>query len=222
MHMKIALMSLMVAGLLGSGAGAEVIVPNDSTWKWLHPTDGKDPAEADSDFHTTFYATDFDDSKWQEGKDKPGPSGGFGYGDQDEQRGFEGVDLGTPVATEDRNPAYFRLKFKTEKPFELLKLKCQRDDGLIVFLDGKEVTRNNMPKGDEAFNLFSSETVSGDGETEVISMPFKKKLEPGEHLLAISLHNRAGPSSDLRIAEISLETATEEDFENIQEDDDLF
>ena len=43
-----------------------------------------------------------------------------------------------------------------------------------------------------------------------------------KHILAISLHNRAYGSTDLRIAEISLETATEQDFEAAKEDDDLF
>jgi hypothetical protein len=196
----------MVFGLLYSNAQAEVIVPNNSTWKWLHPTDGKDPAKDNADFHTKFYKVDFDDSKWNEGKDKPGPTGGFGYGEEN----FDYVNIGEP-APENRKTAYFRLKFKTEKAFEFLKFKCQRDDGVIVYLDGKEVARENVPKADEANDLFADKTIGSDeipDETEVVTIPIMQKLEPGEHILAISLHNR-GPigdeySSDLRIAEISL------------------
>ena len=62
---------------------AEVLVPVGSTWKWLHSSEGVDPAGDDEDFHTTFYTADFDDSKWKSGKDKAGPHGGFGYGDPD-------------------------------------------------------------------------------------------------------------------------------------------
>jgi hypothetical protein len=225
-NMRLALLPLVIFGLLFSVARAEVIVPNNSTWKWLHPTDGKDPAKDDEDFHKTFYTADFDDSKWKEGKDQPGPQGGFGYGavtKGGEELEFKGVDIGEPEE-QNRKTAYFRLKFKTSKPFEMLKLKCQRDDGLIVYLDGKEVGRNNMPPKGEGYDLFTNDdqVVGGDAEVEVVSIPFKAKLEPGEHILAISLHNRANGSTDLRIAEISLETATQQELEAAKEDDDLF
>ena len=86
--------------------GGEVIVPEGSTWKWLHPTDGTDPATSDTDFHTTFFKADYDDSHWQTGKDRAGADGGFGYGDP------VGVDIGTPPALEDRKTAYFRHSFR--------------------------------------------------------------------------------------------------------------
>jgi hypothetical protein len=197
---------------LQTGLKAEVIVPNTSTWKWLHPTDGTDPTTADEDFHTTFFLADFDDSAWKSGADKPGPHGGFGYGEQE----FEGVEIGEPPA-EHRKTAYLRLKFTTDQEQANLVLKCQRDDGIIVYLDGKEVLRNNLEAGaKEAYDMFATDTVSGDGETtvETLPLPQEVKLGVGEHILAVSLHNRATtnfdgqlqPSSDLRIAEISLES----------------
>lgn len=193
---------LLICGT--QSVSAETLVANTSTWKYLHPSDGKDPAAGDEDFHKTFATADFDDATWKSGKDAAGPHGGFGYGEMD----FEGVDLGQPEDRGDRKSAYFRLKFKTAKEAENLILKCQYDDGIIVYLDGKEVARKNLPAGEEdKYDLFAEETVQDDGETTVQEIPIETKLAAGDHILAISLHNRGGGSSDLRLAEISLETA---------------
>ena len=37
---------------------AQNIIPFGSDWDWLHPTDAVDPADADADFHTTWYNSD--------------------------------------------------------------------------------------------------------------------------------------------------------------------
>lgn len=182
-------------------AKSDVIVPHNSQWKWLHPTDSVDPAKADQDFHTTFFKADFDDSAWKKGRDQKGPHGGFAYGEKE----FQGVDLGVPAVASDRRAAYFRLKFTTKTEFKKLIFKCQRDDGIIVYIDGKEVVRDNVGKGKEAYDLFAVETTSSTDETTVNSYELENGLPAGDHILAISLHNRPGPSSDMRIAEISLE-----------------
>lgn len=201
----LALGVLLAATSLSAAAAADKIVTPDRTWKWLHPTDGVDPAKAVPDFHKSFFLATFDDSLWKEGKDSPGLHGGFAYGEE----GFTGVDIGTPpqTGTENRRKsAYFRLKFKTEKAFGELVLKCQRDDGVIVYLDGKEVARDNMPGGvADSYGLFATETISAVGETTPIALKIPGTLAAGEHILAISLHNRDGGSSDLRLAEITLE-----------------
>ncbi len=191
----------------------EVIVPVGSRWKWLHPTDGTDPATTDTDFHATFFKADYDDSHWKTGKDSPGPDGGFGYGDP------VGVDIGTPRRP-NRKTAYFRHTFRSDAAFEHLVISMQRDDGVIVYLDGKEVGRDNIGPGQEGYDLYAEGFIppSGwlvrfnlplfphnrPGETLVRRISLSGTIGPGEHVLAISLHNRPGGSSDLRIAEISL------------------
>ena len=199
---------LAAASFSSSAAAADKIVAPDQTWKWLHPTDGVDPAKAVPDFHKSFFLATFDDSLWKEGKDGPGPHGGFAYG----EAGFTGVDIGTPPKKGDngqenhRKSAYFRLKLKTDKAFGDLVLKCQRDDGVIVYLDGKEVARDNMPGGvADAYGLFATEAIGNEAETTPIALKLPGSLAAGEHVLAISLHNRDGGSSDLRLAEVTLE-----------------
>ena len=47
---------------------------------------------------------------------------------------------------DNRKTAYFRHKFSSEKALKNLSIRMQRDDGVIVYLDGKEVARDNMPE----------------------------------------------------------------------------
>ncbi len=183
-----------------------VIVAPSSEWKWLHPTNGVDPKEDDPDFHQTFFTADFDAAAWQTGKDSAEAGGGFGYGDD----WFTGVDIGTPgVADEegkrDGKSAYFRHRFTTTEEHANLELRCQRDDGIIIYLDGKEVTRDNMAEGAEAYALPAASAVGSDAERTTYRIPLPDfTLPAGEHVLAISLHNTEKPSSDLRIGGITL------------------
>jgi hypothetical protein len=95
--------------------------------------------------------------------------------------------------------------FTTDKISSNLELRCQRDDGIIVYLDGEELARDNMSDGPEAYRLAAENTITdGIEEATPIRIALPGTLEPGEHILAISLHNTEVPSSDLRIAEISL------------------
>lgn len=192
-------------------AAAEDLIPVGSEWKWLHPNDGVDPGKENKEFHKTWHKLEFDDAKWKTGKDSEGPHGGFGYGEME----FKGVDLGEPDADDPvdttkpvrRRTAYFRHAFETKEEVPSLLLKLQRDDGIVIYLDGKEVGRDNVGLNDDSYELMAQTTTSGEDETKVREYKLKGPLAAGKHVLAISLHNRPGNSSDLRIAEISLAEA---------------
>jgi hypothetical protein len=136
-------------GPLAESPPQEVLVTPDSEWRWLHPSNGIDPANADPDFHTTFFTANFDDQSWQIGSDSPEESGGFGYGDE----WFTGVDIGTPADETHRKSAYFRTRFTTDAEHEFLTLRCYRDDGIVVYLDGQEVGRDNVGGGPDSYGL---------------------------------------------------------------------
>jgi tetratricopeptide (TPR) repeat protein len=186
-------------------AVAATLVSPDSEWKWLHPVDGVDPATGHSDFHTTFFTTGFDDSAWKSGKDSADPDGGFGYGP-----GFTGIDIGLPPDETQRHSAYFRHRFTTDKPHASLELRGQRDDAIIVYLDGKEVLRDNLPAGPDAYLLSATVPQRSDNDGVVHRFPIPGTLAPGEHLLAISVHNTKLPSSDLRLGGVTLVETAEE------------
>ncbi len=209
--MRTRLILALVVGaitLISGSALGEDFIPVGSEWRWLHPTDGVDPGQEDKEFHKTWHTLDFDDEKWKTGKDAAGAHGGFGYGEEE----FKGVDIGTPPADDlvdatkpvKRRTAYFRHAFETAAEAGSLVLKLQRDDGIVVYLDGQEIARDNVGLNDDSYELMAFTTTSGEEETKLREYKLKGPLPAGKHILAISLHNRAGGSSDLRIAEISL------------------
>ncbi|MDA0811368.1 MAG: hypothetical protein O3C21_03100, partial [Verrucomicrobia bacterium] len=104
-----------------------------------------------------------------------------------------------------RHSAYFRHAFTTTEPFTGLLLHLARDDGAIVYLDGEEVARTNMPEGaEDAHALAAIAVLNGAVETVPASLPIARPLPAGRHVLAISLHNSSPTSSDLRLAEATL------------------
>lgn len=81
-----------------------------------------------------------------------------------------------------------------------MELGVMRDDGIVVYLNGEEIVRDNMPSGTIDFNTLSSTTVDGAAESvyNVFSIP-KAKFVNGNNRISIELHNRGASSSDLRI-----------------------
>jgi secreted PhoX family phosphatase len=81
-----------------------------------------------------------------------------------------------------------------------MELGVMRDDGIVVYLNGVEVVRDNMPAGVIGFNTLSSTTIDGAAENvyNVFSIP-KSKFVNGVNRISIELHNRSVTSSDLRI-----------------------
>ena len=73
-----------------------------------------------------------------------------------------------------------------------------RDDGAIIYLNGIEVVRSNMPKGIIKNTSFSSETVSKKKEKIFYIYSINKDLLIlGENILAVEIHQSKVTSSDL-------------------------
>ncbi|PWN66026.1 alkaline phosphatase PhoX [Chryseobacterium oncorhynchi] len=81
-----------------------------------------------------------------------------------------------------------------------VELGVMRDDGIVVYLNGEEVVRDNMPAGTITFNTFSSTIIDGAAESvyNIFSIP-KSKFVNGVNRISVELHNRSVTSSDLRI-----------------------
>ncbi len=74
-----------------------------------------------------------------------------------------------------------------------------RDDGAIVYLNGKEVGRDLMPDGKVDYSTFATDFVPNDIENEPlwIDLPATVRLAPGANVLAAEIHQSAADSSDL-------------------------
>ncbi|WP_449398272.1 hypothetical protein [Chryseobacterium wanjuense] len=129
--------------------------------------------------------TTYDVSAWSQG------NAPLGYGD--------------PVTTTTATglvTAYFAKDFTVNLNdlSSTMELGIMRDDGIVVYLNGEEVVRDNMPAGTIDFTTWSSTTIDGSAESvyNVFSIP-KSKFVNGNNRISIELHNRGASSSDLRI-----------------------
>jgi hypothetical protein len=132
----------------------------------------------------------FDDSSWGAGPAQ------LGYGDGDERTVVSfGPDPAHKYIT-----TYFRHSFDVDDASVItsLSLRVLRDDGAVVYLNGIEVFRTNMPAGAVAFDTLASSVVGGGDESsfQVTSLSPSLLLE-GPNVLAVEVHQVSEASSDL-------------------------
>jgi hypothetical protein len=133
-------------------------------------------------------SSDYDDSKWKLGK----ASFGFGGGRTTI------IDAGPPGRH--HITTYFRHAFEVDDPsfYRSLVLRIKRDDGAVVYLNGKEIHRVNLPRGEVGAGTLATRVVAG-LEEEVF---FPVKLDPrslrrGKNVVAVEIHLHSPRSDDL-------------------------
>ncbi|RKH88293.1 hypothetical protein, partial [Corallococcus sp. AB038B] len=82
---------------------------------------------------------------------------------------------------------------------ELL-VRLQRDDGAIVYLNGTEVFRSNLPAGTVGYRTLAPATVSlpAEEQTWMSQAVDVAALRTGTNVLAVELHQSAANTSDAR------------------------
>lgn len=132
----------------------------------------------------------FDDSAWQRGPAE------LGYGDGDEATV---VSFG-PSSTSKYITTWFRKTFTVAAPgvYSALDLALLRDDGAVVYLNGTEVHRSNMPGGIIGPTTLASTAVAGSAEQQFFAAVLPTTaLVAGNNVLAVEIHQNLGNSSDL-------------------------
>ena len=162
-------------------AADTTLVPTGATWKYL---------DNGSDQGTAWRAAAFNDSAWPSGPAQ------LGYGDGDEATtlGF-GPDANNKFIT-----TYFRRAFSVTNAslFSNLTLRLLRDDGAVVYLNGVEVWRTNMPAGSVTHLTAASVAIGGADETTFVQTTISPSLlVNGTNVLAIELHQSGGTSTDI-------------------------
>lgn len=106
-----------------------------------------------------------------------------------------GMTVLSPLS--DRITCYFRKTFNMPGSVEgtpTLRFMC--DDGLVVYLNGAEVWRHNMPNGPVAFDTRASSPVEGKGSTQWNTVVLDPQLfQMGLNTLAVEVHD-VGPTKN--------------------------
>jgi secreted PhoX family phosphatase len=175
-----------LAMVTGSLLNAQTFIFNkNSSWKYN---------DTNTALASQWSSAGYNISAWAQG------DGPLGYGD--------------PVTTTTATgliTAYFAKDFTVNLNdlSSTMELGVMRDDGIVVYLNGEEVVRDNMPSGTIDFTTWSSTTISGSAENvyNVFTIP-KSKFVNGTNRISIELHNRGADSSDLRVDAYLKTTAT--------------
>jgi hypothetical protein len=95
---------------------------------------------------------------------------------------------------------YFRKAFTVQPGavYTNLFFNLLRDDGAVVYLNGREVFRSNMPGGTIGFATLSPTSVGGaDEQTFFPSTATVTNLPVGNNVVAVEIHQQSTTSSDV-------------------------
>lgn len=162
---------------LSSGSTQSSLIPMGDVWKYF---DGNaTPA-------VNWFAPEYNDAGWKTGNAQ------LGYGGRGEVTviGYGGNSNNKYIT------AYFRKTVNikgiaTKSNFQITTFV---DDGAVVYVNGKELGRFNMPQGSISFTTVS--TTYNNGETAVFSVPANMLIE-GSNIIAVEVHQNSATSSDL-------------------------
>jgi hypothetical protein len=166
-------------------AVARVFFPTGSVWKYL---------DNGSDQGTAWFAPGFDDSSW-----KSGPAE-LGYGDKDEATRVEDNDMPgfNSRDTEHFITTYFRRAFVVTNvaSYTHLLMNVKRDDGAVVYLNGREAARFNMNAGAVNYSTLAR-NAGDDGKVFIpVTLP-ANLLTEGTNVVAVEIHQATADSTDI-------------------------
>ncbi|MDD7887561.1 LamG-like jellyroll fold domain-containing protein [Flavivirga sp. 57AJ16] len=143
-----------------------------------------------ADLGTTWKDNSYDDSAWAFGNSI------LGYGD-----GVESTTLDFGADANNKYPTYYlRHTFDVADASQYgnLVFNVMRDDGVVVYVNGVEAFRMNMPEGSITYNTYASSAVAGSDESAWNEIVTTNLLQDGENVIAVELHQADATSSDLR------------------------
>ena len=164
-----------------SSFGQTHLVPRGSAWKYL---------DNGTNQGAVWSSPLFDDSGWAAGNAE------LGYGDADESTvvGF-GADANNKFIT-----TYFRKSITVGNPSDFvgLTLDILRDDGAVVYLNGAEVYRTNLPEGTIGYQTRALSAIVGADESTFLQTSLNTSLlVAGTNIIAVEIHQSSPTSSDI-------------------------
>ena len=157
------------------------LVPIKAGAVWRYLDDGSSPGAG-------WRSPGYDDSKWKQGQ------ASLGYGDNPVTL----INGGPPG--ERRITTYFRHTFTVadRSVYRTLGLRLRRNDGAVVYLNGKQIHRVNLPSG--AITPTTPATRDVDGLEREVFFPVRVTralLRTGTNTIAVEIHLASPRSRDL-------------------------
>ncbi|HEX8618570.1 MAG TPA: fibronectin type III domain-containing protein [Thermoanaerobaculia bacterium] len=177
----LALTAILLTASLPAYGATNALVPMRSIWKYL---------DNGTNQGTAWRARSFDDSTWSSGWSE------LGYGERDEATV---VSYG-PDPLRRYMTTYFRQNFNVTNPAAITALTARliRDDGAVVYINGTEVARVNLPTGTISYTTSAVTSISDADETTPIALTLNPSvLVAGSNTIAVEMHQAGGSSSDL-------------------------
>lgn len=165
------------------GSVPETLVPPGAIWRF---------DDTGTDLGSSWTAPGYDDAAWTSGPAE------LGYGDGD-----EATTVSTGPDPFVNSPCYyFRHEFDVADPndYRELLLDVIRDDGIVVYLNGSELARDNMATGPVTFDTWAASratTLSGENEWKPLGPVDTFPLVSGPNVIAAEVHQFNATSSDL-------------------------
>ncbi|MGC8830247.1 MAG: lamin tail domain-containing protein [Verrucomicrobiia bacterium] len=164
-------------------AVAYKLIPSNSVWKYLD--DGTDQG-------TAWRNLDFDDSQWAEGMAE------LGYGDATNSRPENTLLNYGPDPNNKYITYYFRKKIIIPDPqsYTNFVIRIMRDDGAVVYINGTEVGRFNLPAGNITYSTLANNAADDGTVFYPATVPVSVIL-PGTNIIAVEIHQSSLNSSDI-------------------------
>jgi len=193
---RIVLLTCLGLGLLTGTAylpaATENLVSSGDVWAYYN----QDHAPLDDAAGYTWKEVPYDDTAWGQGPSQ------LGYGDGDEATVLSyGDDSGA------KWPSYYFRKvvhIPDISKYTGMTLRLVRDDGAVVYVNGVEVWRANVPDGTLTFDTYLQDLdpswapVGGSDESTFFTHTFDPGLlVNGDNVIAVEVHQIHGTSSDI-------------------------
>jgi hypothetical protein len=136
---------------------------------------------------TAWRARTFADTSWPQGNAQ------LGYGDGDESTVVSfGPDANLKYVT-----TYFRRQFSVDpSTLGTVTLQLKRDDGAVVYLNGTEIVRSNLPTGTISSTTLATDAGATEDQFFSFTVPTSALLS-GSNTLAVEVHQTSRSSSDV-------------------------
>jgi serine/threonine-protein kinase len=177
-----------ITGCVGTRPAHAILIPRFSCWRYLDAADDPGPR---------WQEYGFDDTRWRVGQ------ADLGYGDVQTTSLSYGADPNRKRVT-----TYFRQPFTVTNIGGLAALfaRVWRDDGVVLYLNGVEVMRDNLPRGVITSGTYALNTLTNVSESMPVEIEISAAgLITGLNVIAAEVHQDRPESSDTNFGlELSL------------------